>query len=138
LYQDDFSYRLEGEEVLGGSRLVKIHFEHIPGTRSTTAIRLRSKDYPLDIQGTAWIEPLTGAIHRIAAELAAPVNDLNLKALKMDVRYGSHAFTRSEDVYWLPLNAAISIQTERQEWRNLHRYSGYKRFTVNTEDVVSR
>jgi hypothetical protein len=138
LYREGFHYRLEGEEISGGRRLARIHFEHIPGTRSTTALRLRGKNYPLDIQGTAWIDPVTGAIHRIAAGIGAPLSDLNLKALEMEVRYDPHEFSTREDIYWLPSTATISIKTERQHWRNMHRYSGYKRFTVATEDVVLR
>ena len=115
---------------------MRIHFEHILGTKSTTALRLRDRNYPLDIQGTAWIDPATGAIHRIAAGLGAPISDLNLKALEMEVRYDPHEFSTREDAYWLPSTATISIRTERQQWRNVHQYSKYKRFTVNTEDKI--
>jgi len=56
----------------------------------------------------------------------------------MEVNYGSQQFAAGEDFYWLPATAAIDIQTERQHWHNTHLYSNYKRFTVKTEDKVSR
>ena len=137
-YQESFHYRLDGEELADGSRLARIQFQHIPGTLSTTALRLRGKDYPLDIQGMAWIDPETGVIHRITARLAAPVSDINFKALEMEVRYDAHKFSSDEGVYWLPSTATIGIQSERQRWRNIHQYSNYKRFTVNTENKILR
>jgi hypothetical protein len=135
-YQESFHFRLEGDELADGHWLARIQFQHIPETRSTTALRLRGNYYPLDIQGIAWIDPETGAIHRITARLVAPVSDLNFKVLNMEVRYDSHKFSSVEGIYWLPSTATIGIQSERQRWRNVHQYSNYKRFTVNTENTI--
>lgn len=135
-YEDDFSYHLEGDEMVGGRRLIRVRFEHISGRRSTTALRLREKDYPLDIQGIASINPETGAIQRIVAGLSAPMSDVNLKALEMDVRYDPQVFPAAEGVYWLPSTATINLQTEHQHWRNVHQYLNYKRFSVNTENKI--
>lgn len=137
-YREDFQYQLDGDQTEGGKRLVKIQFRHVSGMRSTTALRLRGKNFPLDIQGTAWIDAETGAINRIVAGLAAPMTNINLKSMQMDVYYSPQKFASGEDSYWLPSSATIDIQTERQHWRNIHQYSKYKRFTVKTEDRVSR
>jgi hypothetical protein len=137
-YQDNFRYQLQGDEPAGGHRLVKIEFKHVPGTTSTIALRLRAEDYPLDIQGVAWVDPETGAINRIVAELAAPMSDHKLKALTMEVRYDPQEVPSGEGAYWLPSTATIDIQTERQHWRNVHQYLQYKRFTVSAEDKISR
>jgi len=137
-YQEDFSYQLEGDEIVGGRRLVKVRFKHVPGTKSTTALRLRGRDYPLDIEGTAWLDPATGAIHRIEAGLATPMPEHNLKVLRMEVSYNQYEFPSVDGVSWLPSTATVNIETERQHWRNTHRYSSYKKFTVNTEEIVSR
>jgi hypothetical protein len=137
-YEEDFQYHLQGEELADGRKLVKIGFQHIPGMRSTTALRLRGKDYPLDLQGTAFIDPQTGTIHRIVAGIAGPMNDFNLKSLMMDVQYTPCEFPPAKGVYWLPSTATIDIHTELQHWRNIHQYSNYKRFTVATEEKVSK
>jgi hypothetical protein len=137
-YQESFRYQLEGNELANGGRLEKIQFQHVPGTKSTTALRLRGKDYPLDIQGIAWIDPETGVIRRITARLITPVSDLNVQALEMEVRYEAHKFSPGEGVYWLPSTATIGIQSERQIWRNTHQYSNYKRFTVNAENTIMK
>jgi hypothetical protein len=137
-YEEDFEYRLQGEELVDGSRLVKIGFRHIPGMRSTTALRLRGKDYPLDLQGTAFIDPQTGTIHRIVAGIAGPMSDFNLKSLEMDVQYAPFEFPPATRFYWLPSTATVDVHTELQHWRNIHQYSNYKRFTVATEEKVSK
>jgi hypothetical protein len=137
-YEEDFEYRLQGEELAEGRKLVKIGFRHIPGMRSTTALRLRGKDYPLDLQGTAFIDLQTGTIHRIVAGIAGPMSDFNLKALEMDVQYNPFEFPPAKGVYWLPATATVDIQTPLQHWRNIHEYSNYKRFSVATEEKVSK
>ena len=137
-YRDAFRYELASDEPVTGDGLIRIRFKHIPGTQSTTALRLRGKDYALDVEGTAWVDSGTGAIQRISAGIAGPLSDLNLKALEMDVSYSPHDFQSGEGIYWLPSTAVVEIRTERQRWRNHHQYSGYKRFSVNTEDKISR
>jgi hypothetical protein len=137
-YQESFRYRLEGDELVDGHWLARIQFQHVPETRSTTALQLRGKYYPLDIQGIAWIDPETGVIPRITARLVAPVSELNFRALEVEVRYDSHKFSSEEGTYWLPSTATIGIQSEHQRWRNVHQYSSYKRFTVNIENAILR
>ena len=50
-----------------GQRLLRVHFRHHPGARTPAALAVRGREYPLDMAGTAWIEPDTGAIARIDA-----------------------------------------------------------------------
>lgn len=137
-YEKDFEYELKGEELVDGSKLVKIGFQHIPGMKSTTALRLRGRDYPLDLRGKAFIDPKTGTIHRIVAGIAALMSDFNLKSLEMDVQYTPCEFPPAKGVYWLPSTATVDIRSEFQHWRNIHQYSNYKRFSVATENEVSK
>jgi hypothetical protein len=137
-YRESFRYELAGDELDEGRWLMKIRFQHLPGTRSTTALRLRGKDYPLDIEGVAWIDLDAGAIYKIVAGISSPILDLNLKAFEMEVRYDPHTFAPDVETVWLPTTATAGIQTERQRWRNTHQYTKYRRFTVNAEDLVSR
>ncbi len=136
-YQSDFEYQIAGYETADGHRLAKIQFKHIAGTKSTTALRLRGIDYPLDIKGSAWIDPDSGAIHRIIAGLESSRSDHNLKSMEMEVLYDPHKFPAQERAEWLPSSATVDIATERQHWRNVHQFSSYKRFTIDTRDVIS-
>src|SRR6202162_3016206 len=69
-YAEAFKFTLVGEEVVGGRTLQKVSFEHIPGIKSPAALALRGREYPLELTGTAWIDPQTGSITKIQAGIA--------------------------------------------------------------------
>lgn len=137
-YEDDFLYQLDGEETAGGQKLVRIGFSHVHGKPSTTVLRLRDRAYPLNLQGIAWVDPQTGAIQKISAGLTAPMQEINLKSLQMDVAYFPQKFSSEENAYWLPLSATVNIQSELQHWRNTHEFSQYRKFSVKSEEFVLR
>jgi hypothetical protein len=136
-YQGSFEYQRLEDDV-AGRRLIRVSFRHVRGTRSTSALRLRGKDYPLDLEGTAWVHPDTWAIEKIEAHLASPLDDLNLRSLRTVVRYAPQHFQTAEDAQWLPVEASIDVETARQHWRNVHKFQNYRRFSVKSESVVSR
>ena len=138
-YQADYRYQLDGDEVVGGQRLMRIRFEHIQGMRSTSALALRGRDYALDLKGTAWVDPATGNIQKIVAGLQAPLDDLNLKVLNTEVTYESQRFPDNPgQAYWLPMTATIDVETARQRWRNVHKFADYKKFSVKSESAISK
>jgi hypothetical protein len=52
------------------------------------------------------------------------------------VSYGLVHFPSSSEVYWLPLQASVDVETKYQHWRNMHRFSDYKIFTVKAETTI--
>ncbi len=137
-YQGSFEYQKLEDDVVDGKRMIRITFRHLPGTRSTAAIRLRGQDYPLDLEGTAWIHPGSWVVERIEAHLAAPMDDLNLKKLNSVVRYSPQIFPTGTEAEWLPSEATIDVETAKQHWRNIHRFLNYRHFSVNAESVVTK
>jgi hypothetical protein len=137
-YQESYKRWLDGEEILNGKRLLKIRFEHIPGTRSTTGLRLRDRDHPLDLQGTAWVDPESGMVEKMTAGLEAPLEGLNLKAFNVTVVYTPLQFSNVSAGEWLPAIVTIDVETARQHWHNVHEFSNYKRFSVNAKSTVSK
>lgn len=137
-FGEDFLYQFDGNEMADGHNLVRIGFSHVPGKRSTTVLRLRDTAYPLSLQGIAWIDPETGAIHKIAAGLTAPIKALNLKGLQMEVSYFPQKFPFEEGEFWLPAIATVNVQSEQQQWRNVHQFSKYRKFSVKSEEFVLR
>ncbi len=136
-YRDSYRFYLDGDDLIDGKRLIRVRYEHVAGTPSTSALELRGRVYPLDMEGVAWIDPDTQAIRRVKAELKAPMDDLNLKAFYAVVDYRPQRFASSSEVFWLPSTAAIDIETARQHWRNVHRFADYKRFSVE-ERIISK
>ena len=135
-YAEAFRFGLAGEEVLGGRTLEKISFQHVPGMKSPAALALRGREYPLELSGTAWIDPQTGSIAKIEAGIADTLQDVGLKALSSEIDFTPMPFPDSKQVYWFPTQARVEVETPRQHWRNLHQFSAYKKFSVSTEEQV--
>jgi hypothetical protein len=135
-YQGSFAYQQLEDDLAEGKRMLRVHFQHLSGERTTSALRLRGRDYPLELQGTAWIDPESKRITRIAAALKAPMEDVGLRTFTTDVRYSPVLFSAAAPPYWLPATATIDVETARQHWRNVHRFTEYKRFTVDSESSV--
>jgi len=136
-YQAGYEYTELSDEVVDGTRLARVQFRHIRGMRSTSALVLRGREYPLDMQGTAWIHPDTGMVARIEAELEGSMDDVGLRSLRCQVEYAPVEFHDIHIESWLPTSATIDVETPRQHWRNIHRFTSYQRFSTSTEEKIT-
>lgn len=132
-FQGSYEFSLGGAEDSGGKELREVRFAHIRGRRAPSVLQLRSRDYPLEWAGSAWIEPQTGIVSRISVGLKAPMDDVGLKRLSSDVRYAPVRFQDSKEQPWLPQTATIEADTVHQHWRNTHQFSRYRKFSVSTD-----
>jgi hypothetical protein len=129
-YEESFRFSPLDDEVVSGRRLRTVHFEHVKGADSPTALRLRGRDYPLDLSGILWLDPDTGAVVRVVALLSEPLEDIGLRSLNCDVQYVPVALPETAGTYWLPESATIELRTPKQHWRNVHTYSNYRKYSV--------
>jgi hypothetical protein len=136
-YSNAFKFTLAGEEELNGRILEKVSFEHIPGMKSPAALALRGREYPLELTGTAWIEPETGSIAKIEAGIADTLQDVGLKALSSEIEFAPLTFKDVKEAYWFPTEAHVEVETPKQHWRNLHQFTQYKKFSVSTQEQVA-
>jgi hypothetical protein len=135
-YSAAFTFTLAGEELLDGRMLEKVSFQHVPGMKSPAALALRGREYPLELSGTAWIDPQTGSIAKIEAGIADTLQDVGLKMLSSEIDFSPLKFADSKQAYWFPTQARVEVETPRQHWRNLHQFTAYKKFSVSTEEQV--
>lgn len=136
-YANSFEFTDDGEETADGKVLHKVHFRHIHGTRSPTALSLRGREFPLEVEGDAWIDPATGAIRRMTEGIPTGIEDLGLRSLHSEVAYAPVVFADKTQP-WLPTVATIEVETPRQHWRNTHQFIDYKRFSVSTQESVDQ
>ncbi len=136
-YAGSFQFKDLGQEALDGKQLAKVHFEHIPNTKSVAALAVRGREYPLELSGTAWIDPQSGAIAKIDAGVDRAIEDIGLKSLRSEVEFAPVRFGQQLSAAWFPEQATVEVETPRQHWRNTHRFSDYKRFSVSTEEQVA-
>jgi hypothetical protein len=133
-YQNSFEFESQPDDAAGGKTLQRIHFRHVKGTRSPSVLQLRGRDYPLDLEGTAWFDPEAGAIVRIESVLEAPMDDVGLRVFRSDVHYSPVRFSASTEIFWLPAAAEIEAETPRQHWRNIHHFTDYKLFSTDAHE----
>lgn len=137
-YSSAFTFALDGEELVGGRLLDKVTFKHIAGMKSPAALALRGREYPLELSGTAWIDPTTGSITKIEAGIADTLQDVGLKSLSSEIDFAPVKFSDSQQEYWFPTQARVEVETPKQHWRNLHQFTAYKKFSVSTEEQVAK
>ena len=135
-FQSRYEFSSGADENLEGRLVHRMDFEQVDGTPALSVLKLRGADYPVRWKGSAWVDPQSWAIVRLQASLKDPIEEIGLKALDSDVLYGSTQYPGSGETYWLPRSALIQAKTQRQHWRNLHRFQDYRRFTVDTKITV--
>lgn len=127
-YEASYEFENAGEEMDDGHTVQLIRFRAVPGGRSPAAMQLRGKNYPLPLFGTIWIDKESGAIVRLSAAVDSSLSDLGLKGLSSDIHYSLVQFRDPDESYWMPLSATIDLETPMQHWRNVHRFTAYRRF----------
>lgn len=135
-YRNSFEFQTMPDEIVDGRRLVKVGFVHIRGTRTPTALAVRGREFPLEIQGAAWIDSESGQVARIKIDLAQDMSDVGLKSLEADISYDPLQLTGWKQAYRFPTVATVEVETLRQRWRNVHTFTRYKRFVVDTTSDV--
>jgi hypothetical protein len=132
-YEASYQFEAAKEEIVDGRTIEEIRYKPVPGGTSPAALQLRGKNYPLPLSGSIWIDKESGAITRLTAAVDSSMSDLGLKGLTSDIHYALVQFHDPDEAYWMPLSATIDVETPLQHWRNVHRFSGYKRFRATIE-----
>jgi hypothetical protein len=132
-YESSYEFEPAGEEKDEAVTLAKFNFKPVLGAYSPAALQLRGKNYPLPLSGTIWIDKTTGAITRLTAAVDSSLSDLGLQVMQSDIHYALLQFHDPDEAYWMPVSATIDLQTPLQHWRNVHRFTGYKRFRASIE-----
>jgi len=139
-YETSYTFDPAGEESIDGSTYVKMNFKAVPGAGSPVAMQLRGQNYPIPLFGTIWIEPQSGAVAKLIASMDSSLSDLGLQAMRSEIHYATVHFHDPDESYWMPVSAIIDVETPRQHWQNIHRFTGYKRFkaTIQVQDTEAK
>ena len=139
-YETSYTFEPGGEETVDGLTFAKINFKFVPGASSPAALQLRSHNYPIPLSGTIWIEKKSSAVAKLVATMDSSLSDLGLRGMRSEIHYATVHFHEPDESYWMPVSAIIDVETPHQHWRNIHRFTGYKRFraTIQVEDVETK
>jgi hypothetical protein len=132
-YEPSYVFEPLDEEAIDGRTLVKLHFKPVPGAASPAAIQLRGRNYSLQLKGDVWIDEQSGAVVKLTSSLDGGLDDLGLHDIRSEIHYSVVQFHDPEEAYWMPASAVIDVETPRQHWRNVHRFTDYKRFRATIQ-----
>jgi hypothetical protein len=138
MYEASYVFEPAGAETIEGVSYSLIRFVPVPGASSPASLRLRGKNYPLPMSGTLWIDPKSGAIVKLEAKVDSSLSDLGLAGMRSEVHYATHNFRAPAESVWIAESAVIDVDTPRQHWRNLHKFSDFKRFNVNVHEEIGK
>jgi hypothetical protein len=132
-YEASYVFEPADEETLEGRTVLKVHFKPVPGASSPAAVQMRGRNYPLQLTGDVWIDEDSGAVVKLVSSLDGNLNDLGLRSLRSEIHYAIVQFHSPEESYWMPASAVIDVETPKQHWRNVHRFTDYKRFRATIQ-----
>lgn len=132
-YRNSFKFEAGAEQMVDGKALIPIRFEHIQGRRTPAALALRGREYPLEFEGTAWLDKQAGEVVKIDADLERDMSDIGLSSLSVHVEYKPEKVGNQVSAVDLPALAVVDVATPRQHWRNTHVFDGYKSFSIDVE-----
>ncbi len=132
-YRDSFNFEALPEEPVDGRTATPVHFTHITGRRTPAALALRGREYPLELEGTAWLDKQSGEVVKIEAALLHDMSDVGLRSLHVHVDYKPSVLDKSVGVLDLPALAVVDVETPRQHWRNTHVFDNYRGFSTDAE-----
>lgn len=132
-YESSYTFEPVSEDLIDGRTLVKIHFKPVAGSSSPAAIQLRNRNYPLPLTGDIWIDRDSSSVVKLTSSLETGMDDLGLHELHSEIHYAIVQFHDPEESYWMPSSAIIDVETPRQHWRNIHRFTSYRRFRATIQ-----
>jgi len=135
-YQASFNFELLPDVHLGGKTYAQVHFQHVKGRPTPAVLLLRGREYPLSLSGTARIDPVNGTVEHVETDIGSGMEDLGLKGLRTEVDYASVSFAPDPRTYWLPAQATVEVNTAKQRWKNVHRFTNYHLFSVSVTESV--
>ncbi len=132
-YRDSFTFDIGVEEMVDGKPAIPVHFTQIPGRRSPAALALGGRQYPLELEGKAWLDKQSGEVVKIDANLLHDMTDVGLRSIHLKVDYKPTTLGKNPTTINLPAVAIVEVTTPRQHWRNTHIYDSYKTFSTDVE-----
>ena len=132
-YESSYTFEPLGEEVVDQRTVLKLQFKPVPGASSPAAVQLGGRNYPLPLKGDIWIDEQSAAVVRLVSSLNGSLEDLGLKELHSEIHYAVVQFHSPEEAYWMPSSAVIDVETPKQHWRNVHRFTEYRRFRATIQ-----
>lgn len=126
-------FRYFGRQDIEGRQCEVVGFAQTPdGDPTVSVLRLRNKTAGLLLQGLAWIDATSHQMLRIQTDLLAPRPDVGLEVLTTEIDFRDIQLAETPATFRLPSRVTIDLWTGGQHFRNIHEYSDFKLFRVES------
>jgi hypothetical protein len=127
-------FRYLGQQTNGGLRCYVVAFAQKPGLATITGtVAYEGRSVCILYQGIAWIDEASFRIVRLRTDLLAPRPDIGLERQTTELHLGKVSLAQTVSPLWLPQEVVVTTETKYQLFRNIHRYSGYRVFKVESK-----
>jgi hypothetical protein len=134
-HQSGASYRLLGRQEMDGQPTYVVAFAQRPETAQRIGrFDFDGKSVPVLVQGIAWVDIKTWQIIRMRTDLLKPPPNTRLRRQTTEIQFGEVRFKEIATPLWLPREVTVTVEWKGKTFRNLHRYSDFKVFRVETEE----
>jgi len=127
-------FRFLGQQINGGVRCYVVAFAQKPGWATITGTFFSGRrSVCLLYQGIAWIDEVSFRIVRLRTDLLAPRPDIGLERQTTELHLGEARLPQTVSPLWLPQEVVVTTDLDKRHFRNVHRYSGYREFKVESK-----
>jgi hypothetical protein len=131
--QHDNRFRYFGTQTMRERECHVVGFAQQPEkARRIDRFHSQGATFGLLCQGLAWIDPESFQILRITSWLLAPRKDISLDSQTATVDFYPVQPSGFERTLWLPRDVTVTIVSRGRKVRNIHQYSNYKLFRVES------
>ncbi|MGD0309055.1 MAG: VWA domain-containing protein [Acidobacteriota bacterium] len=106
----------------------------IVGVFGPTVMQQRAQ---LLYQGFAWVDPQSYQIVRMKTDLLAPRTDVMLGRVTSEIWFSEMHFETIPEAFWLPQEVEVTMEYNRNLYRNRHHYSDYRVLVVAAHDKIT-
>ncbi len=134
-YQRGASFRFLGPQTVGGHKTFVVAFAQRPETaRTVERFNVDDATVLVLLQGVAWVDSGTGQIIRMRTDLLKPASKVRLTRQTTEIQFSEVHFKDMTSAFWLPREVVVTVEWKGRTFRNLHQYSDFKLFNVQSEE----
>jgi hypothetical protein len=138
-YHSESTFRYLGRQNVNGRNTFVVAFAQIPSKAHFTGdFRKGETSVTTLFQGLAWIDAANYQIVRLHTDLLAPLPEVRLEKVTMNIDFGEVKFNSLKEAIWLPEEVTVTLGWNGKQLRNKHQYSDFKIFNVDASEKIGK
>jgi tetratricopeptide (TPR) repeat protein len=134
-YQPESRFRYLGRQRAGGRETYVIAFAQRPEkAKLLGSFKINQIAVSTLTQGLAWVDAGTYQMLRLRTDLLNPLQQVRLDQETTEITFSEVHFKETAAQLWLPQTVTVTVQWAGKLLRNIHDYSGFRLFHVQTAE----